>query len=333
MSKSTMRIAGAVALFASLSPAAYSHPGHGSHGGSAVTPRIIPRGEEPSAQTTKRADVPVYGDLYGRFRLGHFNGTYFHETQNNHIKSTDVKLSAGLSLGTRLLANALDLSLNLGFERRDNDDAIETLRPALLANWRMARGDWGSVSSNLLFESAMGDEISELTVGVSYGTPAYKINSVSLFSGLSLAITKPMEAKTFQAEIIDELSFREDIRTMPVSKDDPSLAVTLALGAQYAPRMVKGLTLKSQVDLLTEYDPYFKVRTDLNGDIAQTSKDTVATKSAEAKVGAAYQFTKRVGLSSDLTFRTLGFFERPRVGDDSDDTRFESLTALTVTLF
>lgn len=311
----------------------YSHPGHGSHGGSVVTQSIIPRSQEPSAQTVKKADIPPYGDVYGKFRLGHFNGTYFHETQDNHIKSTDVKITSGLTLGTKLFDSALDLSANLGFERTDDSSDIKTLRPALLANWRMLQDTWGVLSSSLLYESAMNDEITESTISLAYGTPALRYNSLSFFSGLSLAWIKPMEDKIFQAEIVDELSSGSDIRTMPLNKTDASTAVTFAVGGNYQPRAIRGLTVKSQLNFLTDYEPYFKVRTDLNGDIASTSKKMVATKSSEAKMGVAYQLTKRAVVSSDLIFRANGFFERPRTGDDSDDNRFENLTSVVVTLF
>lgn len=326
-------LAVALAAVSCFVPTAFGHPGHGSHGGSVVTPKIIPRSQEPSAQVEKRAPTTAIGNPYGLFRFGHFNGTYFHEEQDNHIKSTDVKVSAGLTLGTKLLADALDLSANLGFERTDDNSDIKTLQPALVARWRMVQQAWGVLSSALIYEGEMDEDIAEGTLSVSYGTPTYRYENVSLFSGLSLSYIKPMQTKTFQAEIIDELSSGSDIRTMPVGKSDPSTSVLAIVGANYKPRFVKGLTLRSQLDFLTDYEPYFRVRTDLNGAIAETQKDTVATKSSEAKLGASYQLTKRAVLSSDLVFRATGFFERPRSGDDSDDNRFENLTAITVTLF
>lgn len=309
------------------------HPGHGSHGGSVVTPQIIPRSQEPAAvETVKKAPTTPFGNPYGTFRLGHFNGTYFHAEQDNHIQSTDVKITAGLTLGTKLLDDTLDLSASIGFERTDDSSAIKTLRPALVARWLMLQDTWGVLSSGLIYEGAMNEDVAETTASLSYGTPSLGFESVKVFSGLSLSAIKPMTKRVVQAEIVDELSSGGDIRTMPIKKDDASVNLLFALGANYQPRAIRGLTLRTQLDLLTEYNPYYKVRTDLNGDIASTSQDLVATKSSEAKVGAAYQLTKRAVLSSDLVFRANGFFERPRSGDDSDDNRFENLTAITVTL-
>lgn len=305
-----------------------AHPGH-SHGKKSSSAKPV-RSSINTKKTASGEGFSLLDNSYGLFKFGHFNGTYFHPNQKNHIDSSDVKLSAGLTIGSTFYDEKFDLSLTLNHELDDDTTNVQSSQPAIVADLKLIEGSFGGISASLTYEPEMGDKGSQGTPTLTYSLPTFENDGFSLFSSVSVGATVPGHKKKMTAEVIyDDPAF--DGETVQITQRDLEYDTTASIGANYKLGFIRGLTLKSQASFTTGYKPVYKVKRDDFEQIHLAETDIVATKSSEGKLGFGYQISNRMELTSDLVLRSEGFFDKPHSGYEEE--RFTHLTALIVNLF
>lgn len=306
-----------------------AHPGH-SHHKKKTTAKPVKSNLESVIIEEDYDEESIIGSPYGLFQIGHYNGTYFHPTQKNHIDGSDVSLSSGATIGSTFYKDKLDLSFNLNYEIDDDTSNVKSSQPTIMLNISLWDSSFGNLSGSITYRSEMGDMNSEGNLGLNYSFPEYRNGNFSLSTSFGVEANIPGNKKMVDAEVVYETA-GFDGRTVKIVQRDIGYDLFASSGVKYKLNVVQGLGVKLNFGLLNSYVPEYTVTENTHDEVFLESTKMESYKTSIISSGFSYKINDSMEFSTELALKFQGYFEALNKG--YDDSRFENITSLVIKLF